>query len=177
MNYPNLIVGAALALFGRKMFWLFVGGLGFLAGFAYTETLIGQRPDYIVVLIAVAAGVAGALLAVFLQGLAVGVAGFMAGGFIALEILRIVEFQAGQYTWLICFAGGILGTMLLVFVFDWALIVLSTVIGASLVAETLPMDPEYRIWSFLAIVVVGCAVQAKLMDAGPEGRNRRRRKL
>jgi hypothetical protein len=177
MNYPNLIIGAILALLGRKLFWLFVGGLGFLAGYTYTEAFLGPQPDYIVVLVGVVAGAAGALLAVFLQGLAVGVAGFLAGGFIALETLQVTGFDAGQFTWLACFGGGILGTVLLVFVFDWALIVLSTVIGGALVVETLPMDPEYRIWSFLGIVVVGCAVQAKLMEVGPEGENRRRRRL
>ncbi len=177
MNYPNLIVGAVLALLGRKLFWLFVGGLGFMAGYSYAEAFIGQQPEYIVVLIAIVAGVAGAMLAIFLQGLAVGLAGFMAGGFIALEILRITQFAPGQFTWLVCFGGGILGTVLLVFVFDWALIILSTVIGGSLVVESLPMDPQFKIWSFLTVVVVGCAVQAKLMETGPEGENRRRRKL
>lgn len=177
MNYPNLIIGAILALLGRKLFWLFVGGLGFLAGFTYTEAFLGPQPDYIVVLVGVVAGVAGALLAIFLQGLAVGLAGFLAGGFLALEVLRVTAFDPGQFTWLVCFGGGVLGTVLLVFVFDWALIVLSTVIGGSLVVETLPMNPEYKVWSFLAIVVVGCAVQAKLMDVGPEGENRRRRRL
>lgn len=177
MNYPNLIVGAVLALLGRKLFWLFVGGLGFMAGYSYTEAFIGQQPEYIVVLIGIVAGVVGALLAVFLQGLAVGLAGFVAGGFITLEILRVTQFDPGQFTWLICFGGGILGTALLVFIFDWALIILSTVIGGSMVVKSLPLDPQFEMWSFLAIVVVGCAVQAKLMDMGPEGENRRRRKL
>lgn len=177
MNFPNLIVGAILALLGRKLFWLFVGGLGFIAGYTYTETFLGQQPDYIVVLVAIVAGGIGALLAIFLQGLAVGLAGFLAGGFITLEVLRISQFDPGQFTWLICFGGGILGTALLVFVFDWALIILSAVIGGSLVVEALPIDPQFKIWSFLAIVVVGCAVQAKLMEMGPEGENRRRRTL
>lgn len=177
MNYPNLIIGAVLALLGRKIFWLFVGGLGFLAGFTYTETFFGPQPDTVVVLVALTAGVLGALIAVFLQGLAVGVAGFLAGGFITLEILRIAPFDPGQFAWLVCFAGGVLGTVMLVFVFDWALILLSSVIGGSLVVESLPMDPQYRIWSFLAIVVVGCAVQAKLMDVGAEGERRRRKRL
>jgi len=177
MNIPNLVVGSILLILGRKLFWLFVGCMGFVIGFGYAEHFLGPQPGYIVVLVGIVMGVLGALCAIFLQSLAVGIAGFMAGGYLTLLLLDAVGFQQTQMLWLVCLAGGVIGTVLLVFLFDYALIVLSSIIGSAQVVNSIPIDPEILIWVFAGLVVFGCAVQAKIMsvEPGPDGRRRRKK--
>lgn len=177
MNIPNLLAGSILLVLGRKLFWLFVGCMGFVLGFTYAERFLGPQPYFIVLFAGIVLGILGALCAVFLQSLAVGIAGFMAGGYLTLALLEAVGFQQTQLLWAACLAGGVIGTVLLVFVFDYALIVLSSVIGASLVIRSIPLDPQIVLWVFAGLVVLGCAVQAKVMsvEPGPEGRKRRKK--
>ena len=79
MYIIEALVGVGLLAFGRKLFWLFVAGVGFAAGLALTAALFKTSPAWEVLLIAFGAGLAGALLAVFLQRIAMGVGGFIGG--------------------------------------------------------------------------------------------------
>ena len=41
----NTLIGVSLLTLGRKLFWLFVGAVGFTAGFAYGNQLWGAQSD------------------------------------------------------------------------------------------------------------------------------------
>jgi hypothetical protein len=63
-----------------------------------------------------------------------------------------------------------------VWLWDPALILLSALVGAALLTPLLPVPPVARPWMFLALVVVGIAVQASVLapPAGaPPSRGRR----
>ena len=79
----SVIVGAAILLFGRKLFWLFVAALGFAVGLEIAAYFMHEPPVWMTLVIALGLGVLGALLAILLQKLAIAVAGFIAGGRLA----------------------------------------------------------------------------------------------
>src|SRR2546430_17597085 len=87
MNLPlpiiSVIIGAAILLFGRKLFWLFVAALGFAVGLEIAAYFMREPPQWMTLLVALGAGVLGALLAILLQKIAIAIAGFVAGGRIA----------------------------------------------------------------------------------------------
>ncbi|MCI0399644.1 MAG: hypothetical protein L0332_28880 [Chloroflexi bacterium] len=171
MEIVRALVGTAVLLLGRHLFWLFVAVAGFLLGWnAATEFLPANQPDWVVILVAVVVGLIGAVLAVFLQAVAVGVAGFVVGGYILLGLLDFAGFEAGNLTWLAFLVGGIIGAVLVLAVFDWALIFLSSLIGANLIVETLALESPLRIVVFLVLVLVGIAVQAATLRRYPERR-------
>jgi hypothetical protein len=174
INIPNAVVGLILLVTGRKIFWLFLGGLGFMIGSLYTQQFLGPQSEYIVMAVGILLGVICALCALFLHQIAVGLGGFIAGGYITLYMLNIRGFEHTQYFWLICLAGGILGTALLAFLFDWAVIFLSSIVGASLIIESIPIPPQYKMWVFLGAICLGGAVQARLMDSDPGKRRIKR---
>lgn len=175
MNIPYIVIGSVLLILGRKLFWLFVACLGFAAGFIYTEQLMGPQPEYIVVGVAIIIGVLGGILAIFLQGLAIGVSGFMAGAYITLIILELAGFQETQFMWALCVIGGIVGTALLVFLFDYALILISSMAGASLIIQAGIIEPKFHLIAFLVMILLGGAIQAKIMDVEPGSEDRKRR--
>ncbi len=176
MNIPNITAGILILLCGRKIFWLFVACLGFVGGFNYATLFFGPQPEYILFGIALIIGIGCGLFAVFLQEFAVSLAGFLAGGYVTLHILHITGIDPGRFLWIVCLAGGMTGTFLFVLSFDWALILISTLIGSILLIEPLSkaaaMDSNLTRWTFAALMVFGVSVQARL--AGDK-ENRQRR--
>jgi hypothetical protein len=59
MFVPRTIVGAALLGFGRKAFWVFVAGVGFLAGLHLATQIIHFESAWMVFGIAVVGGLVG----------------------------------------------------------------------------------------------------------------------
>ena len=91
------------------------------------------------------------------------IAGFAAGGYVVLSLFGQFNALPAQMIWLSYIIGGVIGAVILYFVFDWALIVLSTLTGATLIVQMVAFAPLAEIALFLALVIVGMAFQAKIM--------------
>ena len=87
MDIILVILGVVLLALGRKLFWLFVGGVGFVAGLTLTTQLLGEQPFWVILLVAALAGLVGSVMAVFLQRLMIAVAGFLAAGYVLVSLL------------------------------------------------------------------------------------------
>jgi MFS family permease len=169
----SLAAGIILLLFGRRLFWLFVGCIGFVAGFYSAGAHLVHQPEWMALVIGLAVGVIGAFIAVFLQHIAIGLSGFGAGGMIAVRLTEIAGIQTGPFFWGTFFIGGIIGLILLMLFFDWALILLSSMVGSAMVTGFFHIAPPLNLAAFVALVAVGILVQAKLSSRyrrpGPNG--------
>ncbi|MEJ2600522.1 MAG: DUF4203 domain-containing protein [Anaerolineales bacterium] len=161
MTAFNLLVGGILLVLGRRLFWFFVGVIGFVAGFALALQLFPEQPTWVLVIIGIIAGLLGALLAVFVQGLAVAIAGFLAGGYLAIRFLELLSWDAGNLTWLPYLLGGIIGAALVILLFNWALIILSSLVGASLIVEVIQTNPTLNVIIFIVLFIIGLVIQAR----------------
>lgn len=160
MAILNALVGAALLFFGRKVFWLFVAGAGFVAGTSLaTNTL--NSPEWLNIIIGIGVGLVAALLAVFMQRFAFGLAGFLAAGYIALQLLPLINLENSWVPWLVFISGGIIGAILVGAFLDWALIILSSLAGSSLVIGSLNLPQGFGVIAIIILVVVGISVQAR----------------
>jgi hypothetical protein len=158
LSVISIILGGALLIAGRKLFWLFVGAAGFVAGLQLA-TQFWQGPEILAIVIGLVVGVIFALLAIFLQGVAIGVAGFLAGGYILTVLAGMLGLNQGAFSWIVYVIGGIIGVLLVVFLFDWALIILSSLAGASLIGQALLLPAGIAGVIFLALVIVGVVIQ------------------
>jgi hypothetical protein len=68
----QILTGIGMLLFGRKLFWFFVAGVGFIAAATWASRTFARESDFMVLLIALAAGFIGALLAMFVRWLSIG---------------------------------------------------------------------------------------------------------
>lgn len=163
MVIAQVLAGGLLLVFGRRLFWLFVAACGFAVGLRLTNQFLVTRSDWLALIVALAAGVLGALLALFFQHLAIGVAGFLAGALIAVRLLDRLGVQGDASFWMAFVIGGVLGAVLMKIVFDWSLIGLSSLAGSSLIVEALRLKemPEFLLW--LLLLVLGVAVQVAQM--------------
>ena len=160
MAILNIIVGAALLFFGRKVFWLFVAGMGFVAGMSLAASTF-NGPEWLNITIGLVVGFVAALLAVFVQRFAIGLVGFLAGGYIALQISPLLNLEGGWIPWLAFIIGGIIGVILVGAVLDWALIILSSLAGSALIIDAIDLPQALSVIAFIALVVVGFSVQAR----------------
>ena len=87
----RLLLGIALLVMVGRLFWLFLGGTGFLFAFDFAERTIHNQPHSVILIIALFAGALGAMTAVFLQKFAVLAGGFFAGGYILIELLKALS--------------------------------------------------------------------------------------
>lgn len=163
------VVGVVLLTLGRRLFWLFVACAGFVAGYEYAGSTAGFQNQWTVYLVAFGAGCAGALLAVFLQSIAIGAAGFLLGGYSAVALMRLLELLTQQNLWFAYIVGGVVGLVSMVALFDYALIFLSSLAGASLIVQAVSFSQPVEILLFLVLAMGGAALQSIYQPRGPTG--------
>ena len=159
----GVVIGAAILLFGRKLFWLFVAALGFAMGLEIAAYFMREPPVWMTLLVALVLGVLGALLAILLQKLAIAVAGFIAGGRIAWAAAAAFWVDHAQYRGITFVIGGILGALLLLALFDWVLILLSSVEGAHLITNGIVLPEKGSLILFIVLAVIGVVVQGSML--------------
>ena len=156
----NAILGGALLVAGRKLFWLFIGVLGFITGIQLTTNFI-NGPEWLTIIIGLIVGLIFAMLAVFLQTVAIWVAGFLSGGYVLSALAGMLGIEG--YTWAIYIIGGIIGIALVSFLFDWAVITLSSFAGASLIVEAMFSNQGSAQLIFIALFITGIIIQGSLL--------------
>ena len=161
----RLLVGLLLLVLGRRLYWLFVAGIGFLYGLELAPRLLPEQSETVIVIVALVLALVGALVAVVATKVVLGMIGFVAGGGIAVLLLgnlgidRVVALA-------VYLIAGVIGAVLLLVLFDWTLIVLSSLAGASLIVMSLErllqMPPIGGTVLVLVLAAVGALIQAGL---------------
>jgi hypothetical protein len=160
--WVTLLVGLGVLLFGRRLFWLFVGAAGFAVGLHLAPAVLADSPEWVRVLAALALGIVGAVLAILFQWLAVGLGGFAVGVRAGLAAGAALGLD-GPWLWAGVLVAGIVVAALVLWLWDPVLILLSAMIGAALLAPLIPASPGARPWIFVGLLVVGIVVQARVL--------------
>ena len=166
MKFLMIILGLTMLVFGRKLFWLFVAIVGFLVGMEFTRMLLVDQPTWVTLLGGLAAGLIGALLVVFFQRVAFAFAGFFGGAYLALIVAQ--TFGVGGSSVLLSIVGGVIGAIVSAFLVDWAIIVLSCLVGAEAIVAQLKLSEAKSAIVFVVLVIIGIFVQARLWKRSKE---------
>jgi hypothetical protein len=163
LNVINLILGGALLVAGRKLFWLFVGAAGFVTGIQLA-TRFWQGSDVLAIIVGLVLGVIFALLAIFLQAIVIAIAGFLTGGYILTMLVTMLGIDVtGTTPWIIYSIGGVIGLILVSVLFDWALITLSSLAGASLIIQALFSQGARGGLIFFILFLAGVIIQGSIL--------------
>ena len=103
-----------LLLAGRKLFWLFVGGIGFVIGIQ-VATRFFHGSELTTIVAGLVLGIIFALLAIFVESAHIGVAGFLGGGYVLLSLIALFGIDKGAVTWIAFIIGGLIGLALIAF--------------------------------------------------------------
>ena len=156
-----VILGALLLFFGRRLFWLCLAVLGFFFTFGLVSQLTDQTSDSLALFLAFGLGVVGALLAVFLQKIAVGAAGFLCGGAATLFVIDFYALPVGPLELVLVLIGAVVAAYLAFKVFAVALVVLSSLVGAALISQAVGLSPGVAGIAFVVLAMVGIVAQLR----------------
>jgi hypothetical protein len=160
-----IILGLVVLTTGRKLYWLFVAVLGFVFGMYIARDLFHLNQDWLIQLIGLGIGVLGAIYGAFLRSKTIAVVSFIAGGYGAYYVAGLLGFRSGELLfWIFFIVGGIFGLILLATSDEWALILLSTWAGATVMIKYIHPKPGITVVLFLGLILVGVLVQAATLN-------------
>jgi hypothetical protein len=157
----SLTLGILLSIFGRRIFWLLIGAGGFIAGIIIFDRFFPEQTGGLPLITALLIGLAGAGLAVFLQKTAVWVIGFFAGSFITLTLFSLFGLDLGNMAWLFIVFGGAVGAALTILLFEWALVILSSLAGSVIIVNAVRVEQPLTTGLLVAIFVFGLIIQLR----------------
>lgn len=159
-SLAQLALGAVLLLFGRRLFWLLIAAVGFAIGVLVADTYLTFGSEVWRWIAGLLVGVLAALAAIFLKRIAVSLGGMLIGGYSVYWYLGLGGQPLQGWHWLAVAVAALIGLFVGRIVFDFGLITLSAMAGATLVLDSVGAGPEVSRWLFLLLVVLGAVVQA-----------------
>lgn len=155
----RILTGLALLTIGRRLFWLFVGTIGFAVGIVLAAQIFPGQSDLTQIFIAVILGILGALLAVTLQRIALIAAGFFGSGYLVFTLLDSFNLLSDLVLFGVVLLGALIGASVISKLFDTGLILLSSMIGAMLIIQSFNFSPIITLTGFGIISLVGVLIQ------------------
>lgn len=161
-----LLLGLALLIFGRRLYWLVLGGLGFYFGLILAGHLMKGFTSGMELGIAFLCAILGAWLAIWAQKAAIGLGGFLLGGaggfWLAASVLApALEWRLEIGIWIIAAAGAVVGVFFGALLFDATLIFVSSLMGALLMASRTDLGHPRELWLVLILLCLGILIQSR----------------
>jgi hypothetical protein len=108
----------------------------------------------------VAIGAGFAILAVVLQKIMVGIAGFIAGGYLGVTLFDTLQVQFTEWKWAVFLVGGLVGILLVKILFDLALVIISSAAGATLIVRAINIEGPKALIILLVLILTGIVIQS-----------------
>jgi hypothetical protein len=161
-----LVVGIALLLFGRRLFWLFVAVIGFMAGWYFVLGSGHHAQTGGGLLVALLAGLVGLVLALVVQKVAVALAGFFVGAYLVANLLGWPLPPLRPTEQLVLLIAGVVAAFVALALFDLALVIFSSIAGAGLILDNvhLRVGANVRLVLLVVLAAVGAAFQARWLQ-------------
>jgi hypothetical protein len=162
VTWIQIAAGIVLVLTGKRFLWLFLGVIGFFVTHGlvlqYLPDLSGQTT---MIISLVGAGLAAALV-LLAEKVAVIGGGLLGGGYVGAVVWQLLAPQSSGMPWVAIAIGAILGVIVARFVVKFALTIISSAVGAALIANALP-ETDYRMVVFFVVLAAGLVVQSGLL--------------
>ena len=163
----SIAVGGVLLTLGRRLYFVFVAGVFFLLGLGLTNIVLGESAHlgWTGTIIGLVVGGLAALLATQLQETLLRIVGALAGAGGTYMVITLLNTTLGGYGWAAVIAGGVLGFILVMGVFELALVLLSSFAGANLILNGArgfmgeSLTPTYVTLGLVVLMGIGLVVQ------------------
>ncbi|NWG05445.1 MAG: hypothetical protein HXY35_02030 [Chloroflexi bacterium] len=154
------IIGGVILFLGRELNFLFAGAMAFLIGQRLTPLLPAGLPGWADYAFMAGLGILAAALTFVDERGGFALSGFLAGGYVMAEyfvpnalVIPVVPF----------FVGGVLGALILGIFTEWALIIVSSIIGGFYLTTLFRLAPTPRVLITAGLVIIGAVTQAIIM--------------
>jgi hypothetical protein len=150
------VFGAILLFLGRELNFVFAGGFAVLFAFRVLPLLPADWPAWADTAFIIGLGLIAAAIALVNTRVGYYVAGFLGGGYFLVEYFS----PGGSDIPLIpFFVGSVIGAMLMGFFTEWALMIISSVVGAFFIVDLFIFRREVEMMISGALFLIGALVQ------------------
>jgi hypothetical protein len=157
--------GFVMILAGRQFYPSFVAGVGYAAIFWLIQQLDLIESQLNIMWVSLIIALAFGVLTFELKRWLAGITAFIAGGYLLFNVPPI--FNMGlDLPWPLFLLAGAASVLLVVFLFDLMLVVLSAVTGATLIVLTVSFGGVDPIAMFFVLIVFGLVAQFVMLRYG-----------
>lgn len=154
------VIGAIILFFGRELNFLFAAGMAALVALRFTPKLPATLPAWSGYAFMAGVAILAAWVVIVNKPVGFYISGFFAGGYALME-----WFEPGILTFPILpfFVGSVIGAIIIGVFTDWALIVISSLIGAIYATTLFRLSQTAETLVAGGLFVLGAITQAILM--------------
>ncbi len=159
------VIGAIILFLGRELNFLFAAGMAALVALRFTPKLSATLPNWLDYAFIAGVAILAAWVVIINQPVGFYVSGFFAGGYVLME-----WFEPGILTFPILpfFVGSVIGAVIIGVFTEWALIVISSLIGAIYATTLFRLSQTAETLVAGGLFVIGALTQAILMRMGKQ---------
>jgi hypothetical protein len=154
------VIGAIILFLGRELNFLFAGGMAALVAFRLTPKLPASLPGWADYALVIAFALIAAILVLANESAGYFISGFFAGGYALMEY-----FAPGVLTFpfIPFLVGSVIGALIIGIFTEWALIVISSLIGAIYATTLFRLSQTAETLVAGGLFVIGSLTQVILM--------------
>ena len=156
------IIGGILLFLGRELNFIFAGAMAGLLAYRLTPLLPPTWPVWSDAAFMIALGLIAAILVLIHERAGYFLSGFLAGGFFLVEYYAPNVLTVPLLPFIV---GGVIGSLVLGLLTEWALILVSAAIGASYLLNLFVLDPTAEILVGAGLFIVGALTQVIIMQS------------
>lgn len=161
MQIVAFSIGFLMLLIGRKLPWVYTGGLAFIVGnLVARQDYFPIDPGMDLLLFSLSSMVLGVILGLYLEGPAVFLATLIGGAYLITALPSVMGWDTGWLSWHWAVGAGFISLLLLRVWREFTLIVLATFIGTIMVTQVVNLAMVSRDAVFLLFLILGFVVQA-----------------
>ena len=160
MLVTRAVLGAVLLFLGRELNFLFAGGMAALIAIELTPLLPPEWPAWSDPAFILGLGVLAGAIPVINERAGYFLSGFLSGGYYLAEY-----YAAGVlFIPLLPFVvGGVIGSLIMGIFTEWALMVVSCLVGALYITDLFRLSPTARTLIQAGLFIIGALTQVILM--------------
>ncbi|MGE5465253.1 MAG: hypothetical protein ACM3PS_17955 [Syntrophothermus sp.] len=156
------VIGGILLFLGHEINFLFAGAMAALLGFRLTPLLPPTLPSWADYAFIIGLGIIAAAAVLLNERVGYFISGFLAGGFFLVEYYAPNTLTVPLLPFL---AGGGLGALILGVFTEWALIIVTALIGAYYLVNLFVLAPMLRILIGAGLFIIGALTQVIIMQS------------
>ena len=154
------VIGVILLFLGRELNFLFAGAMAALIGFRLTPLLPPQWPQWSEYAFIGGLALIAAAITIINERVGYFLSGFLSGGLFLIEYYAPGVLTLPLLPFII---GGVIGSLIIGIFTEWALMLVSCLIGAYYVTNLFTLSPIAEILVGSGLFIIGAVTQAILM--------------